>query len=420
MKGLIVVLLALAASVALALFLREDVGYVLISYGHWTVEASLALFLVLNFALFAALYLSLRFFFRVRSVPGSLRTRWENKSISKAQHALTQGLIELAEGNWQQAEKNLLSHIKESKTPLLNYLAAARAAQLQGEYERRDQYLQQAHECMPTADIAVGLTQAELQLAHNQHEQALATLNHLRSLSPKHTYVLKLLAGLYETLGEWSNLQQLLPELRKRKIESPERLRQLEIKTHVEVMRGLGQSGDSARLTGYWRNLPGALRSNAELMEVYTLSLIEAGDNATASVVFAALLPKAWRPELLLLYGNLETDNSAKQLSTAEGWLTTHQQDADLLLTLARLSIRNKLWGKARSYLEASIGIEPQPAAYNELGALLEQIDEPEMAMSCYRSGLAMIVDKTIDTDIVAKLPKPEETAEEPLALTSN
>ena len=145
MKALLIALIALAASVALTLFLKEDAGYVLISYGHWTIEASLALFLVLDIALFVALYLLLRSIAQIRRVPRSLHNWRTKRSISRAQQSLTQGLIELAEGNWQQAEKSLLKHVNESETPLLNYLAAARAAQLQGEYERRDQYLQQAH-----------------------------------------------------------------------------------------------------------------------------------------------------------------------------------------------------------------------------------------------------------------------------------
>ena len=419
MKGLLVALLALTASIFLALFLKEDAGYILISYGKWTVEATLALFLALNIGVFIALYLVLRSLFRIRNVPTSVHNWRAKKTISKAQQTLTQGLVELAEGSWQQAEKSLLKHVHESKTPLINYLAAARAAQLQGSDERRDQHLQLAHESMPTADLAVGLTQAELQLSHNQHEQALATLNHLHALSPKHTYVLKLLANLYETQGEWSNLQQLLPLLKKRKLEEPEALKQLEIKTHIEMMRTIGLSDGNAALTNYWRKLSGALRGNTKLMEVYGRSLLEAGDTETASVIFAALLPKAWSPELVLLYGNIETRDSAKQLTSAEGWLTTHQKDANLLLTLARLSMRNKLWGKARSYLEASINIEPQPATYNELGALLEQMDEPDMAMSCYRSGLAMVTNKSINIESVAELPKPEESEELPALASS-
>ena len=115
MKALLVALLALAASVGLALFLREDVGYVMISYGHWTIEVSLALFLVLDFSIFAALYMALRSFFGVRSVPRRMHNWRANRLISKAQIAMTQGTIELAEGNLKQAEKHLLSHVGESK-----------------------------------------------------------------------------------------------------------------------------------------------------------------------------------------------------------------------------------------------------------------------------------------------------------------
>ncbi len=411
MKALLVLLLALIASVGLALFLREDVGYVMISYGHWTIEVSLALFLLLDFAIFVALYLILRSFFGVRSVPKRLNNWRTNRQLSKAQIAMTQGIIELAEGDWKQAEKHLLSHVNESKIPLVNYLAAAQAAQHQGATDRRDEHIKLAHECMPNADLAIGLAQAELQLANEQHEEALAILEALRSKTPKHPHLLKLLAKLYEVMEKWSDLQQILPELKKHKLADADKLSQLEIKVHAGVMFNLAADGEVSRLTGYWRTLPGALRSNTDLMEAYAHALLETHDIETAAIVFAALLPKVWNSELVLFYGNLETSDNAKQLTTAEGWLTTHQKDADLLLTVARLSMRSKLWGKARSYLESSINLDPKPAAYNELGRLLEQMGEPDMAMNCYRSGLAMITRQPTNTNMLAELPKPEEEA---------
>jgi HemY protein len=416
MKALLVALLALAASVGLALFLREDVGYVMISYGHWTIEVSLALFLVLDFAIFAALYMALRSFFGVRSVPRRMHNWRANRLISKAQIAMTKGTIEMAEGNWKQAEKHLLSHVNESKIPLVNYLAAAQAAHQQGNTERRDEHIKLAHESMPTANLAIGLTQAELQLANEQNEEALATLEQLRSETPKHPHLLKLLAKLYEAMERWDELEQILPELKKHKLIEADALSLLNIKVHAGVMFKLGVGGEVKRLTGYWRTLPNALRSNTDLMETYAQALLKTNDIETAAIVFAALLPKAWNSELVLFYGNLETSDNNKQLTTAEGWLTTHQKDADLLLTVARLSMRSKLWGKARSYLEASINLKPQPAAYNELGKLLEEMEESDMAMSCYRSGLAMITDKPIAEEKVEKtaaLPNPEEKSKE-------
>ena len=126
-------------------------------------------------------------------------------------------MIELSEGRWRQAERDLLRYVEHSDTPLLNYLAAARAGQQQHAYERRDEYLHLAQSSMPSADVAVALTQAELQLAHQQHEQALATLTRLRAIAPRHTYALRLLVRVYQRLEEWEELRKLLARGEKEK-----------------------------------------------------------------------------------------------------------------------------------------------------------------------------------------------------------
>ena len=62
-----------------------------------------------------------------------------------------------------------------------------------------------------------------------------------------------------------------------------------------------------------------------------------------------------------------------------------------LLLTLGKISLRNALWGKARSYLESSIAHQPTPEAYRLLGSLLEQLHEPDQAAACYRQGIELV-----------------------------
>jgi len=133
----------------------------------------------------------------------------------KSRLALSQGLIEYAEGRFAESEKILLQQVKYSDNRLLVYLSAARAAQQLGAHDRRDEYLRQAHIEAPDANIAIGLTKAELQLAHDQNEQALATLTQLNELSPNHTYILTLLANTYKPLLDWANLENLLPKLKK-------------------------------------------------------------------------------------------------------------------------------------------------------------------------------------------------------------
>ena len=57
----------------------------------------------------------------------------------------------------------------------------------------------------------------------------------------------------------------------------------------------------------------------------------------------------------------------------------------------ARLCLRNELWGKARSYLETVISLRPSPEAYQEYGALLNQMGEADAAADAYRDGLGML-----------------------------
>ena len=63
-------------------------------------------------------------------------------------------------------------------------------------------------------------------------------------------------------------------------------------------------------------------------------------------------------------------------------------EDPDLLLTVARLCLRNELWGKARSYLESVLSYRPTPEAYQVYGKLLNQLGESDAAADAYRDGL--------------------------------
>ncbi|MEJ2610241.1 MAG: heme biosynthesis HemY N-terminal domain-containing protein [Candidatus Thiodiazotropha sp.] len=388
MKTLIAAFLALLSAVLITLVVRQDNGYVLIGFGKTTIETSLALFALADLILFLLLYLGFRVLFRIWSTPERM-AHWRHKRrAERARLALTRGLVELAEGRWKVAERHLTRFIPQSETPLLNYLAAARAAQLQGEDERRDNYLHLAHESMPSADVAVGLTQAELQLAHQQYEQALATLMHVRSLSPKHSYVMTLLKKLYENLGEWQKLEEMLPEMKRRKVIDEEEYQVLEMRVYKERLKQ--ESTQLDQLTSYWQTIPKMIRQQQSILLDYCHYMMEHDAGSRVEPLIVASLQQEWSSELVTLYGQIELADYSHQLATAENWLNQHPEDPVLLLTLARLSLQSKLWGKARSYLEASIRIAPEPESYQQLGLLLDRLGETDKALHCFRAGLEL------------------------------
>ena len=195
-------------------------GYVVLSFAEYTLETSFIFAAGIAALSFFIFYYIVRVLSHLFSLPSYMSDRHFSRKSERSKNALIKGLIEMSEGRFEQAEKILIKHANQSDTSLLNYLMAARSAQQLAAYDRRDEYLRLAHESTPSADIAIGLTQAELQLSHRQFEQALATLNHLSSVSPKHGYVKKLLARTYQQLEDWEQLNLLLNGVKKLKIMS--------------------------------------------------------------------------------------------------------------------------------------------------------------------------------------------------------
>ncbi len=394
MSKLFKIWLVVLLGAVVGILVARDSGYVLLSLGVYSVEMSLALLALLVAILFVGVYFLVRTLVRTRRLPADIRDWRHRRAAHKAQEAMTRGLLEMSEGNWQSAEKRLARFADRSETPLLNYLAAARAAQLQGAHERRDAYIRLAHEHMPSANVAVSLTQAELQMADHQLEQALTTLRQLRSVAPRHTYVLRLLRRLYEQLGDWEHLSELIPELRRRKVGSVEELRELEVKTHRALLDNASLSRDERDLGRAWAGVPRPLRGDPRMVGDYAGYLHERQLDEDAEKLLRDALKQGWNADLIELYGLLNCPNPGRHLGRLEKFLKDYPEDPTLLLTLGRMSMRAQLWGKARAYLETAITHNGPVDAYRELARLLEHMGEEDAALQLYRRALTDGSDK--------------------------
>lgn len=388
MRFIFIALVLVGALIGLTLLAQQDPGYVLINYRGWSVESSLSLLLIATFITFVAFYILLRLLTGAWLLPSRLANMGSRRRANRSHKLTNQGLIALAEGNWAQAEKKLSRGAENSDTPLINYLGAARAAQKQDAEQRRDEYLSQAYQSMPDAELAVGLTQADVQLSQGQAEQALATLHHLRAIAPKHVYVLYLLKKLYENLQSWDELYALLPELQKHQVLEEEELAELE--HHVHRQR-LSSCNNLERLEQIWQQVPKKLRLSGEVVHDYAHSLYRLNAEEQAEATLRDYLKKNWDPLVIRLFGQLRGNDLNQQLSAAEYWLQEHEHNPELLLALGRLCLHNQLWGKARSYLEASLGMEPRAETCCELGNLLQQLGEEVKASEYFRQGLQLV-----------------------------
>lgn len=390
MKRLIWLLVILAVATFIGVALNADNGYALFSYQGTTIEMSLvalAFFLIVGFVILYFLFRTAGRFARIRRGAGEYRRM---KSRQRANRAFIDGLIDVSEGRWEKGEREIVRAADTSDMALINYLAAARAAQLQGAHERRDQYLHKAYEIDDKARMAVLLTQAELQIAHRQFELALATLRRMQELNPRHAYALRLLSRLYAELGDYEQLHALLPSLRKHDALPAQRLDEIELKAATALMSKAAGRGDAATVNSVWNGLSKSLRNEPAATHAYAAALISANAADAADEFIRARLKAHWDEELARLYGTIKTDAPARQLARAEAWLGEHGDSPALLLSLGRLAIACELWGKAKSYLEASVKHGKRPEAYAELGRLLESMGEETGASSAYKSALAL------------------------------
>jgi HemY protein len=393
MKRLLFVLLSSAIIIAgYAMYSKNDLGLMQVSFAQYYYEASL---LEVGIGVLGVLfaYLVLAYTFSLlKKLSGFFGEKRSRRLAEKARHSLEQGLIELSEGRFAKAEKILLQQVEHNESALLSYLAAARAAQYQGADDRRDEYIRRAHRSAPHADIAIGLTQAELQMDHNQFEQALATLNHLNALSPRHPYVLKLLAKTQCKLGDWDSLRALLPDVKKAGAITDEKLLSLEIETWCGLVSDRSKTGNVDVLTGLWDEIPRNMKLIPELIEHYASELVKLHASGEAEQVLRDYLSNHWIESTVMLYSELDVMASEKQIDIVTQWLQDHQHNEHLLYALGKMCISRNLWGKARSYLEASLSVKPMPVTYLKLAQLLEDhLDEHRQAQEYYRQGLHML-----------------------------
>ena len=394
---LLIILIGLTLGTGLALGLQYDLGYVRISLGTILVETNFWVGLALLILVFIAFTALINLVRRLRSGSGAVVAWLARGSEKKSRRRTTQGLLAFAEGNWPRARKLLISSADHAETPLLNYLAAAQASFETGDHDEVDDLLRQAYESTPGSDMAVGITQAQLQLAGNREEQALATLLRLRKQAPHHPFVLKLLKNAYVKLEDWRELSRLLPEIRKRNLIDADEQGNLERLVWRNLLQGAAadcrrqvdtQSSSLEPLTRLWDELPGYLRRDEHTIHEYARLLAQLGDEEQSETLLRKVLRNHWSDELINLYGRVKGAKPDEQLLLAEQWLKDRPNNAELLLALGRLSLRNELWGKAREYFETSLKLRRSRETMAELSRLNAHMGEGENSVKLLMQGL--------------------------------
>ena len=119
-KMIIRLLLLTIAVLAGVLLVRDDPGQLMLRYRDYSVETTLAFAVLILVLSVVAMHYSFKFLRGMWHLPGSIKNLSQNRRYDKARRQLNQGLIDLAEGRFEQAEHHLMRLVDFSESPLVH------------------------------------------------------------------------------------------------------------------------------------------------------------------------------------------------------------------------------------------------------------------------------------------------------------
>jgi len=389
MRWVLWILGLFALAVAVALGLRVNTGYALLVWPPYRVEVSLNLLLLALALGFAAAYLLLRFILGAIELPGLVRVHRERRRREMAHATMLEALRAYFEGRYGRAEKAAASAMESGEMPALGAVLAARAAHELRRYEERDRYLERAEKLAPSDATMRIIAEAETLLDQQHFQDALLTL---KALPEKHTAGLRLELKAQQLAKNWEQTLPLIDQLERRRVFDAAQAAQLRRYAHAENLKR--KALDRHALEECWKKVPAQLKRDAKVAAAAAQCYMALGGCTQANHIIEEALDAEWDGGLIGQYAECFGAETVRQIECAEKWLHAHPRDAALLLVLGKLCAQQDLWGKAQSYLEASIAVEPSYSAHLALAQLSDRLGNADAAYKHYRRSLELAVER--------------------------
>ncbi|MGE0356519.1 MAG: heme biosynthesis HemY N-terminal domain-containing protein [Burkholderiales bacterium] len=376
------VVLAMVA-VAIALVARNSDGYVVIVAAPWRVELSLNLLIVLVLAGYLAFHVLARLVVALAGIPARVRAYRAERARSRSRRALYDALLAFFQGRFASAEKSATVAMEAEESKAVAAIIAARSAHELGRFTEREAFLDQARGTAPEIDQARLTTLADLLLSQGRHEEALAVLKDLSGRDARNLRLLRMRLDAETALRRWDEMLVTTAALLKLGGISAAEAGVARRAAHLGNLGHRAQ--DSAALAAYWKQIPSELRVDSAIAATAARQHLALGGAPTARAIVESALEAAWDPALVALYAECAGESALPLIERGEKWLRAHARDPALLLALGKLCMRQELWGKAQSYIEASLALEPSHDGHMTLAALMERLGKPQEAVRHFR-----------------------------------
>lgn len=383
MRALIWFLLLAALAAALAMVTRYSDGYAMLVYPPYRIELSLPVLFAGLILAFFILHWALRALAHTLRLPSYVAAFRRRRRESRGHTALRQAWEAFLEGRFGRAQKLSARAFAMQAAPSISALLAARSAHAMHDFSKRDEWLERAADIPGESRRARLSTRAEMLMDERRYDEARAILHDLHDRGAKHVATLRLMLRAEQGAKNWEEVLRLLRILEKR--DAFTRLSSAQMRTDALIEMLKAKALNAEALRELWKRMSTQERRDPRIAAIAAQLFIGLGGCKEAHRLITEALNQSWTPELVLLYGECRDEDALARIQQAETWLKSHPNDAALLLTLGRLCLYRELWGKARSYLEASLTQKPSRTVHRELARLCEQLGDVSQANQHYR-----------------------------------
>ena len=374
--------LALAATaVALALAGRYGNGYVVFVTPPWRAEMSVMLFVILLLLIFAGCYLLIRLAVKTYRLPRQIQKSRIEHERTKSRDLLLESLQLLFSGEFRDAETRARTAMQHDDTRDMAAAIAAWAAYEGGHSSAAVPYLDHIRNAgsIRMRDVS----KAYMLLADGKAVEALSLLKMLAANDPKNPGVLKMKVEAEVAGKAWEDVLVTLAPLTRSGMLPEGAAQQIRLNAELNLIQS--KPANPEAILAAWNAFSRESRFDATMAATVATRLLALGCGEEAKAVIEETIEargvEGWDNQLAAIYAGCNTDSTLAQIERAERWLRQHARDAVLLATLGKLCMRQALWGKAQSYLEASVALEPTLDAHMTLARLMEELGRNDEAI---------------------------------------
>lgn len=376
-------------------WVADNPGQMTLEWGGWRVDTSAGVLGVAVAAFAVAVALLYRLWLFLTRAPGRIGQAFKERRSQKGYKALTKGMVAVAAGDAEEAKRQVGKADGLLGEPALTLLLKAQAAQLNGDETAAESFFTAMLDDPDMAFLGLrGLMNQALK--RGDDEAALRLARQARDLNPKSVWLTDTLFALEAREGNWADADATLKRLTKAKGLTQGEARRM----HAITL--LGQSVE-AEAAG---DAHAALKFAAKAVN-------EAPDLTPAAVHLARLyvadsqprkaksvVEKAWalhpHPDLTTLYFDAcGAIDGLKKARAAEKLLALRPGAGEGHLAMAQAALEARLWGEARTHLNAAMAAGLATRTVLTLMARLEEEDKADAA--AVRSWLARAANAPAD-----------------------